>query len=64
MQKVTVSNQDVRDEVTLMHVNNHRGLNNDFRTIVSDSYPTEIRVSCNKYYGLTSYLKISALRLH
>jgi len=35
--EITVSNRDVRHEVTLMHVNNNRGLNNDFRTIVSDS---------------------------
>jgi len=64
MQKVAVSNQDVRHEVILVHVNILRGLHNDFDTIVSDSYLIEARISYNKYYGLTSYLKISTLRLH
>jgi len=37
VQKVTVSNQDVGHEVTLLHVNKPKGLNNEFDTIVSDS---------------------------
>ena len=35
MQKVTVSNQDVRHDVTLLHVNSPRGLNNEFDTILT-----------------------------